>query len=95
MARRNRFAALFGKESVTPFLDLYKIRGEVVIAVRMLVQTHQHRTEGSLPNDRKQWETAIGWRPGPEDAIPARVESVIQAIETICRPAMLGGGGGK
>lgn len=92
MARRHRFAVLFGPEAATPFLDLQRIRVDIVVAVRMLITTHRDLDQGPLQNTHQQWEAVIGWRPGPEDTIPARVEGVIRAIEEICQPTIRSGG---
>jgi hypothetical protein len=88
LAKRYRFIALFGSDAGQPFLDLWKIRGEILVAVRMLIGTHQQRKMGSLPEDRKQWETTMGWVHLPVDPIAARLDGVIEAIEKICRPAI-------
>jgi hypothetical protein len=39
-ARSHRFIALFGGGAGKPFDDLWKLRGEILTAVRMLIATH-------------------------------------------------------
>jgi hypothetical protein len=88
LAKRYRFIALFGSDANQPFLDFWRVRGEILVAVRMLISTHRQRHMGSLPEERKQWETTMGWVHLPVDPIAARLDGVIEAIEKICRPAI-------
>ena len=88
LAKRYRFVALFGSDAGQPFLDFWRVRGEILVAVRMLIGTHQQRHMGSLPEDRKHWETTMGWVHLPVDPIAARLDGVIEAIEKICRPVI-------
>ena len=90
-ARRYRFTALFGAEASQPYDDLHKIYAEIVVAIRMLIATHQQRDRGSLPQNRNVWEASIGWAPATEDKIPAKLDALVFAIEKICRPAIQDG----
>lgn len=85
-ARRYRFLALFGADAAKPYDEFFKIRAEIIVAVRMLVTTDRQRDDGSLPNDRKTWETTIGWPHVTPDPIDARMASIVETIEKICRP---------
>jgi hypothetical protein len=85
-ARRYRFLALFGAEATKPYDELFKIRAEIFVAMRMLVTTHRQRYEGSLPEDRKVWEMTVGWPHVTPDPIDARMAAVVETIEKICRP---------
>lgn len=87
-ARRYRFLALFGQAATTPYDELFKIRAEITVAVRMLVMMYRQRSEGSLPQDFKAWETTIGWPHVIPDPIDVRLAAVIEAIERICRPTI-------
>jgi hypothetical protein len=87
-ARRYRFLALFGKDGSQPFDDIFRIRHEIIVAVQMLVFTYQARTEGSLPEDRGTWERVIWDTQSKDDPIPDRLNRAVEAIETICRPAL-------
>jgi hypothetical protein len=87
LAHRYRFLALFGLEMAKPHDELYKIRGEIFIAVRMLIMTYEQRQSGSLPDDRREWQRVI-WEMSEEDPIRARLDQVVEAIEAICRPVI-------
>lgn len=86
-ARRYRFIAHFGVGAGKSYDQLHAIYAEIVVAVRMLVETYQHRDLGSLPENRKAWLMTIGWEPD-KDKIPSRLDSIIDDIETVCRPAI-------
>ena len=90
-ARRYRFIAHFCTEAGQPYEDLHKIYAEIVVAVRMLIQTYQQRDLRSVPQNRKVWEASIGWVPLDEDRIPAQLDALVFAIEKICRPAIQDG----
>jgi hypothetical protein len=87
-ARRYRFMALFGNDAGKPFLDFWRIRGEILIDVRLLINTYKQREMGSLPDDRKKWETTIGRVQTEKDPIASRLERIIEDIEKICRPVI-------
>jgi hypothetical protein len=87
-ARRYRFIAIFGTEAGQSYDDFHKIYARIVVAVRMLIQTYQQRNLGSLPDNRKAWEASIGWVPLEEDKVPAELDTIVFAIEKICRPAI-------
>jgi hypothetical protein len=88
LARQHRFTALFGRDDGKPFLDLWQIRGEVLIAVRMLISSHRQGDYGSLPQAREMWRTSIGWGMPDKDTIPGRLDRIVEAIENICRPVI-------
>lgn len=87
-ARRYRCMALFGREAAAPFDELWKVRNEILVAVRMLIDTHRYRGEGSLPDNRRAWETTIGWVGMDVDPIAVRLAAAVDAIESIFRPAI-------
>ncbi len=87
MSRRYRFLALFGQGAVKPYDELFSIRREILLAVRMLFATHRQRREGTLPKDRKKWEETIGWV-SEDDQICNRLASAVEEIEKICRPTI-------
>lgn len=89
-ARRYRFVVLFGQDAAKPYDEIFKIRGEIVLAVRMLITTYRQREEGSLPEARKGWEKVIGWRPIGKDIITAHLNRAVDAIEAACRPIIQG-----
>jgi hypothetical protein len=80
--------ALFGKEAAKPYDELFKIRTEILVAVRSLPMTYQDRREGSLPQDRKSWEATIGWALPEQDLISSKLDGVVKDIEAICRPSV-------
>lgn len=84
-ARRFRFQAAFGAAAAKPFEVLLQIRWSIVVTVRMLVETYPNRNEGSLPEDRKEWEKIIGWRPIGPDETAEKLDAVMADIESICR----------
>jgi hypothetical protein len=88
LARRYRFIAIFGPESAKPYDDFWRVRGEIIVAVQMLLQTHRQRELGSLPQDRKTWETTMGWMHTAQDPIEVRLNQIIEDIEKTCRPAI-------
>lgn len=85
-ATRYRVMAVLGKEAAAPYEDLYRIRGQLITSVMMLIQTYEQRDQGSLPQDRQEWEKAIGWRTLEGDKIAERLDTVITSLERICRP---------
>jgi hypothetical protein len=87
-ARRKRFLALFGQEAANPYDEIFRIRGEILIAVRMLITTHQQRELGSRPQNRETWETTMGWVHTAHDPIEVRLNQLIVGIEEICRPVI-------
>jgi hypothetical protein len=86
-ARRYRFVAHFGTEAGKPFDALNQIYSEIVVAVRLLINTHRQRDDGSLPQNRRTWEASVGWAL-EDDKIPGRLDALINTIEKICRPAI-------
>jgi hypothetical protein len=88
LARRYRFIATFGPEAAKPYDDFTRVRGEIIVAVHMLLQTHRQRELGSLPQDRKTWETTMGWVHTAQDPIEVRLNQIIEDIEKTCRPAI-------
>jgi hypothetical protein len=45
-ARRYRFVAYFGRDAAKPYDDLHKIYADILVAVRMLLDTHRQRDMG-------------------------------------------------
>jgi hypothetical protein len=88
LARRYRFIAIFGPEAAKPYDDFWRVRGEIIVAVQMLLQTHRQRELGSLPQDRKTWETTMGWVHTAQDPIEVRLNQIIEDIEKTCRPVI-------
>jgi len=88
IARRYQFIAMFGPEAAKPYDDLWKVRADIIISVRMLLQTHQRRDLGSIPEDRKAWETTMGWLHAAQDPIDMRINQIIDVVELICRPVI-------
>jgi hypothetical protein len=80
--------AHFGTEAGQPYDDLHKIYNRIVVAVRMLILTYRGRDQGSSPQDRREWETSIGWVPAADDKIPAELDVLVLEIEKVCRPAI-------
>jgi hypothetical protein len=87
-ARRYRFIAHFGLEAAKPYDDLFKIRSEVISAVQMLLMTHRNREQGSLPNDRREWQEVIWAGRNKADPTPGRLDNIVKMIEATCRPAI-------
>jgi hypothetical protein len=87
-SRRYRFIAYFGHEAAKPYDDLHKIYAEILLAVRMLVDTHRQRDLGFMPQAIDEWKTTIGWGLPEKDTIPARLTGIIEAIEQTCRPVI-------
>jgi hypothetical protein len=83
-ASRNRFLALFGQKAAKPYDEIFGIRGEIFIAVRMLMITHRQRDQGSL----SAWEMTIGWGGQAPDPIDVRLNQIIADIDEICRPVI-------
>jgi hypothetical protein len=87
-ARSHRFIALFGSEAVQPFDELWHMRGKILIAVRMLIATHQQQQHGNLPEARAKWEATIGWAVTGQDPIQGQLDAIVAAVENICRPVI-------
>jgi hypothetical protein len=87
-ARRYRFIARFGKNAAKPYDDLHKIYAEIAVAVRMLLSTHRHRSEGTLPKGRRKWEETIWQDWADDDPIPRRIDQIVETIEATCRPVI-------
>jgi hypothetical protein len=85
-ARQNRFLALFGQEAAKPYDEIFRIRWEILLAVRMLITTYQQRELGSMQQNRETWATTIGWVHTEQDPIETRLNQTIACIEVICRP---------
>jgi hypothetical protein len=89
-ARRYRISTLISPAAMSAFDELYKIRSEIKIAVRMLFETHRNRHIGNTPQARKNWEASIGWGLAQDDKIPQRLDAILATIENTCRPAIQG-----
>jgi hypothetical protein len=86
-ARRYRFIAYFGSAAAGPYDELRAIHGEMLVAVRMLIETYRMYDWPEREAERRKWETTIGWH-SAEDDIPRRLDAMVAAIETTCRPAI-------
>lgn len=89
-ARRNRFLAMFGQENAQPYDEIFKIRGDVLTASRMLISTYRDREQGGLPTSRREWEAKIGWCDPDNDPITHRLNRAIERIEKTCRTVIEG-----
>ena len=87
-ARRYRYLALFGTNSVKSYDELFRIRSEITTSVQMLVMTYDKRQFGSLPQDCRNWEGIIWEGINKDDRIPARLTEIVEAVEKTCRPAI-------
>lgn len=87
-ARRYRFMAHFGLEAGRSYDEFHSIYAAISVAASMLINTHQNRDQGSLPQNRIAWEATIGWAAPEDDKIPPRLDALIYAIEKICRQAI-------
>ena len=87
-ARRYRFVAYFGHDAAKPYDDLHKIYAEILVAVRMLLDTHRQRDMGFMPDGIQQWKSIIGWGLPEKDTIPARLTGIIEEVEQTCRPVI-------
>jgi hypothetical protein len=87
-AKRFRFMAYFGNDAAQPYNELHRIYSEIVISVRILIDTHRNRDLGSLTNDRRRWESVIWAGTREDDPIPERLNQIVAAIETTCRPVI-------
>jgi hypothetical protein len=83
-ARRNRFIALFPSEAAKLYDDLFDVRNEIFRAVHMLMGTH--RQPERAQEDRKAWETTMGW--SPDDPITTRLNEIIEGMDKLCRPVI-------
>ncbi|VAX22524.1 hypothetical protein MNBD_NITROSPINAE04-1154 [hydrothermal vent metagenome] len=95
-AMRYRFMALFGKDKVKPFDELFEIISEILFAADYLGNYvwSKRNSDFSDPNelkefnqDRREYES-IFWFRGKNDPISPRVDAVIQEIEKICEPIL-------
>ena len=84
----------FRTEAAAPFEDLFRIRGEIIIDARMLIMNHTAGDIGTLPQIRPAWLATIGWDP-TNDQITPRLDQLVQAMETVCRPAIVDREGGS
>lgn len=87
-ARRYRFLALFGGEAAEAYDQIFRVRREVIGAVRKLIATHSHRDRTPMAQNRGGWEAVAGWGYEGDDPVAARVNQAIAAIEHICRPVI-------
>jgi hypothetical protein len=74
-ARRYRFMAHFGPDSVKPYEDLRRIYDEIIGAPRFM----RPGTRGGLGDH-------AFYQKQPEDPILKRLDAVVAQIEQICRP---------
>jgi hypothetical protein len=84
-ARRYRFRALFGPDSIKPFQALLAAYNDVALATRILVAGR--RTTLTVEQLNK-YEATIGWGLDDEDAIKKAIDQAISDMEAICRPVL-------
>jgi hypothetical protein len=87
-SRCYRFLALFGQEGMKPYDELYRIRHEILISVGQLITTHRFPDRGSVPQARQRWEDVVWDAQNENDPINGRLNAVVEAIESICRPVI-------
>ena len=88
-ARSYRFSAYFGETSCRPYDALLAIQRRLTITTRTLIDTYADRKEGNLRTERVAWRRIISGL-GPDDSTPGELDNIVQDVETICRPAILG-----
>jgi len=95
-AMRYRFMAQVGKKDAEPFNDLNKIINDILRAARSLARLWARDTS-RLSKDRQQKHEEsiekyeeIFWDGSDDDEINTRVDAVIENIESICRPIIMG-----
>jgi hypothetical protein len=88
-SRRYRFIANFGTAAAEPYMVLRKIHGEILLGVRMLLMTHHQRDLGTAPTSIEHWQRVI-WETSEDDGIRRQLDSMVEAIEKECRPAIQG-----
>jgi hypothetical protein len=86
-SRHYRFIANFGAAAAEPHTVLRKIHGEILVGVRMLLMTHHQRDLGTAPASIEHWQKVI-WEMSDDDPIRQRLNSMVEAIEKVCRPAI-------
>jgi hypothetical protein len=86
-AKKYRFIAHFGVDAAKPYDDLGDILADIRSAVHMLIVTHKRVATSDHEAQYKEWLTTTFGGPD-EDNIPKRLDAIITAIETICRPAI-------
>lgn len=72
-SQRYRFAALFGLDAVKPFIELFRTRHKITLAVQMLIMTSGDQRDGPSATNRIEWQAAMGWGIGDEDLTAATV----------------------
>lgn len=91
LSRRYRFWAVFGGQAKEPFDEIFKIRGDILLAMRMLLMVQRQKGDETISDERRKWLATIGRGLPDEDPIPGRIAAATEAIERICRPAIEGG----
>lgn len=93
-----RFMALFGDDSVEPFLYLEKLLGEIMNAAFILGQHYWRAGERAhLPDDAKEkhfeemrkYESKVWSGIENPDPIESKLEVLIKRIEKICKPVIM------
>jgi len=96
-ALRYRFMAIFGKDTVTPFLEIHKIVNEILFAYRRIGRDQEEIAKYVPPEKlRSSYERIdeaekIIWDHGDEgspDAIQERVENAVARMESYCEPIL-------
>ena len=90
-ARRYRFVALFGEEAAGPYDEIFRVRHEIMAAVRELVGSHRYRDQiPQLTDRRERWAAVVGLSHEGDDPIAIRLDQAIGRVERICRAAIQG-----
>ena len=87
-SKRYRFLALFGREHNETYNGIFRIKNEIIMAVRMLITMHRERRAPNVTALQPTWEMTIGWGLPEEDTLKRRIDALIEAMEAICRPAI-------
>lgn len=92
---RYRFMAQHGKNAVKPFDDLNAVVGKIFAAANSLARTHWRQRgatgwdearEQRMDEAREKAEAVFWWDGTPEDPINDELDTIIDRIESICRP---------
>lgn len=89
-ALRYRFMALFGKDKVSPFDEIHKVRTRIFVASKRLADLWTLRSStGDTVDEDKLYEKihkyeAIFWEGDPDDEITELIEKIIKEIEHTC-----------
>jgi hypothetical protein len=91
-AKRYEFMAAFGRNAADPFDEIRKIKNTIPASASSLIRMHGRvgRERPDLVELQKKLEANIGWVLEGEDEIATQVDTIVDKIEQICQPAILG-----